>query len=90
MAPFPTRALSFVFHWGNTHMRLLLPVTIGLLACILPCRVVGVARAQQPEATSRGESVTRFLAVEGKQVPLPDGNWIIAGRGPLTNQTAWG
>ncbi len=63
-------------------MRLLHLVAVGLLACILPCRVVGVAHAQQPEATGRDESVRRFLAVEGKQVPLPDGNWIIAGRAP--------
>lgn len=63
-------------------MRLLNFVAVGLLACILPCRDVGVARAQQPEAASRDQSVMGFLAVEGKQVPLPDGTWVIADRPP--------
>ncbi|GEM_PF-1311248 len=69
-------------------MRLLNLVVIGLLTCILPCGVIGVARAQQPETTGRDESITRFLAIEGKQVPLPDGNWIIAGRPPSPDPPA--
>ena len=48
--------------------------TAALLAC---CLLAGPATAQP----SQPEIVTRLITLEGKQVPLPDGNWVVAGRG---------
>jgi len=60
---------------------------IALLLAMLLCLLHGVGARSQPVV---GETAPPVLAIAGKQVPLPQGNWIVAGRAPAAPASADG
>ena len=79
------RFATFLSVGVNFGMRLVKLVMISLFAAMACLAAIGDARAQSAGVEER---VTRFLAIEGKQVPLPDGTWVVAGRSPPGAPTA--
>src|SRR5262245_1208082 len=67
-------------------------IGLGLAAALLLALGGAGARAGQP--LEPGQTFSGFVALDGQQIPLPEGEWLLAGHGyemaPSINDVAYG